>query len=67
MRGKGMPLDMHAAHYWDSFAMAALGAITGKYHHGKDVEILGLSDASTLLRERLGGKLGAGGTDNFQI
>ena len=29
-------------------------------HHCKDVKIIGLNDASILMRERLGGKLGAG-------
>jgi SulP family sulfate permease len=54
-------IDMHASHLWDASTIAALDAITEKYrHHGKDVQIVGLNDASALMRARLGGKLGAG-------
>jgi SulP family sulfate permease len=54
-------IDMHASHLWDASTIAALDAITEKYRrHGKDVKIVGLNDASVLMRERLGGKLGAG-------
>jgi sulfate permease, SulP family len=54
-------IDMHASHLWDASTIAALDAITEKYrHHGKDVKIIGLNDASTTMRERLGGKLGTG-------
>jgi SulP family sulfate permease len=54
-------IDMHASHLWDASTIAALDAITEKYrHHGTDVKIIGLNDASILMRERLGGKLGAG-------
>jgi SulP family sulfate permease len=54
-------IDMHASHLWDASTIAALDAITEKYRrHGKDVKIIGLNDASVLMRERLGGKLGAG-------
>ncbi|MGO4192661.1 SulP family inorganic anion transporter [Arthrobacter sp. YAF17] len=54
-------IDMHASHLWDASTIAALDAITEKYHnHGKDVKIIGLNDASTTMRERLGGKLGGG-------
>ena len=54
-------IDMHASHLWDASTIAALDAITEKYRrHGTDVKIIGLNDASTLMRERLGGKLGAG-------
>lgn len=53
-------IDMHASHLWDASTIAALDAITENYrHHGKDVKIIGLNDASTTMRERLGGKLGA--------
>ncbi|MEE2522338.1 SulP family inorganic anion transporter [Pseudarthrobacter sp. J75] len=52
-------IDMHASHLWDASTIAALDAITAKYRaHGKDVQIIGLNDASELMRERLGGKLG---------
>ena len=54
-------IDMHFSHLWDASTIAALDAITEKYHHhGKDVKIIGLNDASTAMRERLGGKLRAG-------
>ena len=54
-------IDMHASHLWDASTIAALDAITEKYRrHGKDVKIIGLNDASTTMRHRLGGKLGAG-------
>jgi SulP family sulfate permease len=54
-------IDMHASHLWDASTIAALDAITEKYHHhGKDVEVIGLNDASVLMRERLAGKLGTG-------
>ncbi|WP_299167755.1 SulP family inorganic anion transporter [uncultured Arthrobacter sp.] len=54
-------IDMHASHLWDASTIAALDAITEKYHsHGKRVEVIGLNDASVLMRERLAGKLGAG-------
>jgi SulP family sulfate permease len=42
-------------------ATYVLDAITEKYRrHGRDVKVIGLNDASTLMRERLCGKLGAG-------
>jgi SulP family sulfate permease len=51
-------IDMHASHLWDASTIAALDAITEKYHnHGKNVEIIGLNDASALMRDRLAGKL----------
>jgi SulP family sulfate permease len=54
-------IDMRASHLWDASTIAALDAITEKYrHHGKEVEIVGLNDASAQMRARLGGKLGAG-------
>jgi MFS superfamily sulfate permease-like transporter len=54
-------IDMHASRLWDASTVAALDAITEKYRrHGTDVKVIGLNDASTLMRERLGGKLGAG-------
>ena len=53
-------IDMHASHLWDASTIAALDAITEKYrHYGKDVQIVGLNDASALMLARLGGKLGA--------
>lgn len=54
-------IDMHASHLWDASTIAALDAVTDKYHrHGTDVNIVGLNEASALMRERLGGKLGVG-------
>ncbi|WP_427008169.1 SulP family inorganic anion transporter [Pseudarthrobacter sp. H2] len=54
-------IDMHASHLWDASTIAALDAIIEKYRrHGTDVKIIGLNDASAVMRERLGGKLGAG-------
>ena len=54
-------IDMHASHLWDASTIAALDAITEKYHHhGKEVKITGLNQASTAMRERLGGKLSSG-------
>ena len=54
-------IDMHASHLWDASTIATLDAITEKYkHHGKNVKIIGLNDASVLMHERLAGKLGAG-------
>ncbi|MDJ0312543.1 SulP family inorganic anion transporter [Arthrobacter sp. H35-D1] len=52
-------IDMHGSHLWDASTIAALDAVTEKYrHYGKDVEVVGLNDASVLMRQRLGGKLG---------
>jgi SulP family sulfate permease len=54
-------IDMGATHIWDASSVAALDAITTKYAaRGKQVEIIGLNDASTRFHENLTGKLGAG-------
>ncbi|MCB5293279.1 SulP family inorganic anion transporter [Arthrobacter sp. SO3] len=54
-------IDMHASHLWDASTIASLDAITEKYrHHGKTVDVVGLNDASLLMRGRLAGKLGSG-------
>jgi SulP family sulfate permease len=54
-------IDMRDSHLWDASTIAALDAITEKYRqHGKIVDVVGLNDASVLMRERLAGKLGAG-------
>ncbi|MFJ5696237.1 SulP family inorganic anion transporter [Arthrobacter sp. NPDC093125] len=51
-------IDMHASHLWDASTIAVLDAITEKYHHhGKNVKIIGLNEASLQMRERLAGKL----------
>ncbi|WP_269938063.1 SulP family inorganic anion transporter [Arthrobacter sp. HY1533] len=52
-------IDMRSSHLWDASTSATLDAITDKYRrHGKDVEIVGLNQASTEMRRRLAGKLG---------
>jgi SulP family sulfate permease len=54
-------VDMSGAHIWDASSVAALDAITTKYAaRGKQVEILGLNEASASFHENLAGKLGAG-------
>ncbi|RJT96644.1 SulP family inorganic anion transporter [Arthrobacter frigidicola] len=54
-------IDMHGSHLWDASTIAALDAIQEKYRsHRTEVKVVGLNEASTLMRERLGGKLGAG-------
>lgn len=58
---KEIIIDMHASHLWDASTIAALDAITEKYeNHGKNVNIVGLNEASIVMRERLAGKLNAG-------
>jgi SulP family sulfate permease len=54
-------VDMSGAHIWDASSVAALDAITTKYEsRGKQVEIVGLNEASASFHENLAGKLGAG-------
>ncbi|PYI69810.1 sodium-independent anion transporter [Arthrobacter livingstonensis] len=54
-------IDLYKSHLWDASTIAALDAITAKYaKYGKTVEIEGLNAASLKMRERMGGKLGAG-------
>jgi SulP family sulfate permease len=54
-------VDMSGAHIWDASSVAALDAITTKYaSRGKQVEIVGLNEASASFHENLAGKLGAG-------
>ncbi|MCW2132428.1 SulP family inorganic anion transporter [Arthrobacter sp. VKM Ac-2550] len=51
-------IDMHASHLWDASTIAALDSIAEKYRSlGKSLEIIGLNEASVLMRERLAGKL----------
>ena len=51
-------VDLTASHVWDASTVAALDAITTKYHSkGKTVEIRGLDDASAHMHERLTGRL----------
>ncbi len=52
-------IDMTRSHVWDASTVAAIDAVTEKYRrHGTDVVIIGLNDASLMIRERLGGNLG---------
>lgn len=54
-------VDMSGAHIWDASSVAALDAITTKYRaRGKEVEIVGLNEASASFHRNLAGKLGAG-------
>ncbi|THJ67003.1 SulP family inorganic anion transporter [Arthrobacter echini] len=54
-------IDLHASHLWDASTIAALDAIQEKYRSsGTEVQVVGLNDASTMMRERLGGTLGGG-------
>jgi SulP family sulfate permease len=51
-------VDLHASHLWDASTIAALDSVTEKYRrHGREVELIGLNDASIRMRERLAGKL----------
>ncbi|MET1034636.1 MAG: SulP family inorganic anion transporter [Arthrobacter sp.] len=55
-------IDLGSSHLWDASTIAALDAIQEKYRRmDKDVKIVGLNEASTLMRTRLAGKLNAGG------
>ncbi|MFC8302828.1 SulP family inorganic anion transporter [Specibacter sp. NPDC057265] len=52
-------IDMSRSHLWDASTSATLDAIADKYgRSGKQVEIVGLNEASTEMRRRLAGKLG---------
>lgn len=54
-------IDLSASHIWDASTVAALDAITTKYHaKGKSVEIVGLNRDSAHRHEVLSGQLGAG-------
>ncbi len=54
-------IDLHNSHLWDASTIAALDAIQEKYRSSRtDVQVVGLNDASAMMRERLGGTLGAG-------
>lgn len=53
-------IDMSGSHIWDASTVATLDAITMKYRsRGKNVEIIGLNDASLERQGRLTGHLGA--------
>ena len=54
-------IDMSDSHIWDASTVAALDAVTTKYHaKGKHVEIVGLNTDSADRHDRLSGTLGAG-------
>jgi len=54
-------IDLGASHIWDASSVAALDAITAKYERlDVDVTVIGLNEASTSIRERLGGTLAGG-------
>ena len=54
-------IDMSQSHVWDASTVAALDAITRKYHaKGKNVEIIGLNEDSLRRHRRLAGHLKAG-------
>ncbi|CAL9669172.1 SulP family inorganic anion transporter [Streptomyces sp. enrichment culture] len=51
-------IDLSATHVWDASSVAALDAVETKYaRRGKTVEIVGLDEHSSRMRERLGGAL----------
>ncbi|MCO8276300.1 SulP family inorganic anion transporter [Actinoplanes sp. TRM 88003] len=53
-------IDMGGAHIWDASSVAALDAINTKYAaHGKNVEIIGLNEASADFHKNLAGRLNA--------
>ncbi|MBC9936859.1 MULTISPECIES: SulP family inorganic anion transporter [unclassified Leucobacter] len=53
-------IDFSRSHLWDASTVAALDSVQAKYAaRGIDVELVGLNEASTRIRQRLGGKLGA--------
>ncbi|MCU1633266.1 MAG: sulfate permease [Micrococcaceae bacterium] len=55
-------IDLHRSHLWDASTIAALDAIEEKYRSfGTRVDVVGLNEASSSMRERLGGRLAAGG------
>jgi SulP family sulfate permease len=58
---KNVVIDLSEAHIWDASTVAALDAITTKYHaKGRNVEIVGLNESSAAMHGRLSGHLGAG-------
>ncbi|MFE4195892.1 SulP family inorganic anion transporter [Paenarthrobacter sp. NPDC056912] len=51
-------IDLHGSHIWDASTVAVLDSVTEKYrNHGREVEFIGLNEASVRMRERLAGKL----------
>jgi SulP family sulfate permease len=57
---RNVVIDMSDSHIWDASTVAALDAITTKYHaKGKHVKIVGLNQDSADRHDRLSGQLGA--------
>lgn len=55
-------IDFTDSHLWDASTVAALDSVTDKYaHYGKNVQVIGLNQASRRMRVRLGGQLNASG------
>ena len=53
-------IDMSASHIWDASTVAAIDAIVTKYEtYGKEVELVGMNDATTALHGRLSGGMGS--------
>jgi len=53
-------IDMSQSHVWDASTVAALDAVTTKYHRrGKQVTIIGMNPHSERMHTRLAGNLGA--------
>ena len=51
-------IDLRNSHLWDASTIAVLDSVTEKYrNHGREVEFIGLNEASIRMRERLAGKL----------
>lgn len=51
-------IDLHNSHLWDASTIAVLDSVTEKYrNHGREVEFIGLNEASIRMRERMAGKL----------
>ena len=54
-------IDLTTSHLWDASTIAALDSVEDKYrHYGKNVEVIGLNEASQNMRNRMSGRLGAG-------
>lgn len=52
---KNVTIDVHFAHFWDLSAVAALDKVVLKFRkEGKQVEVLGLNEASETLIDRFG-------------
>ena len=53
-------IDMSASHIWDASTVAAIDAIVTKYEtYGKEVELVGMNEATTALHGRLSGGMGS--------